>query len=404
MNLLLVVPYLPHEKIPHAGGQVVHQELRHLSKWHRITLVAAAHSSDGLAIESLQPFCAEIHTVRQTKTLGEKLWRVVQSLPIALLHPSVLKPRIRRSYDLTRTVHRLLGEKPFDLIQIEFTDTARFFRRPLPLPSVLVAIDVLEKPARRRLESSRGIARWLRKADYRRTVRLEEHIVRLFDRVLTLSKHDADLLARLYPRTSVSVLTYGLTRQTIYKNEPRGKDLLFVGAMERMVNVQSVMFTVEKVLPRLWREFPEMTFTIVGGNPTPAVQELPRRDSRIRVMGFVPEVETYLASAYAFVAPLFVGGGIIIKIVEALAAGVPVVTTSVGNEGIEAAPGEELLQEETPDGLTEACLKLLRDPGFRDRIGEQGRQFALRKYSWEAATKFLNQQYEDLINARKTRQ
>jgi glycosyltransferase involved in cell wall biosynthesis len=404
MNLLLVVPYLPHEKIPHAGGQVVHQELRHLSKWHRITLVAAAHSSDGIAIQSLRPYCAEIHTVKQTQTIAEKLWRVVQSLPIALLHPSVLKPRIRRSYDLTRTVHRLLREKPFDLIQVEFTDTARFFRRPLPLPSILVAIDVLEKPARRRLESSRGIARWLRKADYRRTVRLEEHIVRLFDRVLTLSKHDADLLARLYPGTSVSVLTYGLTRQTIYKNEPRGKDLLFVGAMERMVNVQSVMFTVEKLLPRLWREFPEITFTIVGGNPAPAVQELSRRDSRIRVMGFVPEVETYLASAYAFVAPLFVGGGIIIKIVEALAAGVPVVTTSVGNEGIEATPGEELLQEETPDGLTEACLKLLRDPGFRDRIGEQGRQFALRKYSWEEATKFLNQQYEELVNARKTKQ
>jgi len=404
MNLLLVVPYLPHEKIPHAGGQVVHQELRHLSKWHHITLVAAAHSSDGPAIESLRPFCAEIYTVKQTKTLGEKLWRAVQSLPIALLHPSVLKPRIRRSYDLTRTVHRLLRERPFDLIQIEFTDTARFFSRPLPLPSVLVAIDVLEKPARRRLESSRGIAHWLRKADYRRTVRLEERIVRLFDKILALSKHDADLLARLYPGTSVSVLTYGLTRQIVCKNEPKGKNLLFVGAMERMVNMQSVMFTVEKLLPRLWREFPEVTFTIVGGNPAPAVQELAKRDSRIRLTGFVPEVEPYLASAYAFVAPLFVGGGIIIKIVEALSAGVPVVTTPVGNEGIEATPGEELLQEETPDTLAEACLKLLRDPGFRDRIGEQGRRFALRKYSWEAATKFLNQQYEELVIARKTKQ
>jgi glycosyltransferase involved in cell wall biosynthesis len=404
MNLLLVVPYLPHARIPHAGGQLVHHELKCLSKWHRITLATAAHSSDSPAVESLRPYCAEIHTVWQTKSLREKLWRTVQSLPIALRHPSVLKPRVRRAYDLTRLVHRLVRDKSFDLVQMEFTDTARFLRNPLPVPSILIAHDVLEKPARRRLESSRGIARWLRKADYLRTIRLEKRAVQLFDSVLALSRHDAELLARLCPGTSTGVLTYGLTRQTVQKNEPKGRDLLFVGAMERAVNIQSVLFTAEKVLPRIWREFPETTFTIVGGNPAPSVRELPNKDSRIRVVGYVPDVETYLASAYAFVAPLFVGGGIIIKIVEALSTGVPVVTTSIGNEGIEATPGEELLQGETPDELADACLRLLRDRTFRHLIGEKGRQFALHRYSWEATAGFLNQAYEKLASQRKTRQ
>jgi glycosyltransferase involved in cell wall biosynthesis len=98
---------------------------------------------------------------------------------------------------------------------------------------------------------------------------------------------------------------------------------------------------------------------------------------------------------------LFVGGGIIIKIVEALAAGLPVVTTPIGNEGIEANPGEEILEEESPDGLAEACLRLLRDRAFRDRIGEKGRAFAQKKYNWETAVQYLNGVYEEIIRARK---
>jgi glycosyltransferase involved in cell wall biosynthesis len=401
MNLLLVVPYLPHEKSPYAGGQVVYHELRHLSKWHRITLITAAHPSDREAVESLRPYCAEIHTVFQTRTPAEKIRQVIRSLPSALRHPSVLKPRIRRAYDLTRMMHRLLRTEPFDLIQIEFVDTARFLRHPLPKPSVLMPHDVLEKPARRRLDLSRGPARWLRQAVYAYTVGLEGRVVRLFDRVIAHSEYDGRLLRGLYPGISIEVLQLGLTRQSTSANHPKGKDLLFVGAMNRSVNVQSVLFTAQKILPRIWGEFPEVTFTIVGGSPPSAVLELARKDARIKVTGFVAELESYYASAYAFVAPLFVGGGIIIKIVEALAAGLPVVTTPVGNEGIEARPGEELLQEESADGLVEACLRLLRDRTFRDRLGEKGRAFAQSKYNWDTAAQFLNRQYEEIVNARK---
>ncbi|MFH1011652.1 MAG: glycosyltransferase family 4 protein [bacterium] len=401
MNLLLVVPYLPHEKIPYAGGQVVYHELRHLSKWHRITLITAAHPSDGEAVESLRPYCAEIYTVRQTRTLGEKVWQMIRSLPPAVRHPSVLKPRIRRAYDLTRAMHRLLKTKSFDIIQIEFSDTARFLHRPLPATSVLMPHDVLEKPARRRLDLSRGPARWLRKAVYRYTLRLEGRIVRFFDRVIAHSQYDGRLLKRLYPEISIEVLQLGLTRQFTGANDPKGKELLFVGAMNRAVNVQSVLFTAQELLPRIWMEFPEVTFTIVGGNPSPAVLELARRDARIKVTGFVPELEPYYASAYAFVAPLFVGGGIIIKIVEALSAGLPVVTTPVGNEGIEAKPEEEIVVAASADELAEGCKRLLRDGTYRDRLGEKGRRFAEQKYSWEAAIQFLNQQYEEILAARR---
>ncbi|MBM3324622.1 MAG: glycosyltransferase [Calditrichaeota bacterium] len=403
MNLLLVVPYLPHEKIPYAGGQVVYHELRHLSKWHRITLITAAHPSDQKAVETLRPFCEEIHTVLQTRTFGEKVWQMIRSLPLALLHPSVLKPRIRRAYDLTRAMHRLLKTKSFDIIQMEFSDTARFLHQPLFAASVLMPHDVLEKPARRRLNLGRGPARWLRKAVYRYTLRLEGRIVRLFDRVIAHSDFDGRLLKNLYPGISIEALQLGLTRRFTGANNPKGKDLLFVGAMNREVNVQSVLFTVQEILPRVWSEYPEVTFTIVGGDPRPEVLQLARRDERIKVTGFASELEPYYASAYAFVAPLFVGGGIIIKIVEALSAGLPVVTTPVGNEGIEAEAGEEIMVGTSADELAEGCKGLLRDRDYRDRLGEKGRAFAERKYSWDAATEFLNRQYEEILAARRTR-
>lgn len=401
MNLWLVVPYLPHEKIPYAGGQVVYHELRHLSKWHRLTLITAAHPSEREAVESLRPYCAEIYTVPQTRTFGEKVGRMIHSLPLAVRHPSVLKPRIRRSYDLTHVMHRLLSTKSPDIIQMEFSDTARFLRRPLPCASVLMPHDVLEKPARRRLDLSRGPARWLRKAVYAYTVRLEGRYMRLFDRVFAHSQYDGRLLKGLYPGISIEVLHLGLTRQLPGVNLPKGKELLFVGAMDRAVNVQSVLFTAQELLPRLWAEFPEVTFAIVGGNPSPAVLELARRDARIKVTGFVPELEPYYASAYAFVAPLFVGGGIIIKIVEALSAGLPVVTTPIGNEGIEAKSEEEIVVKATADELAEGCKRLLRDRTYRDRLGEKGRRFAQQKYSWEASIQFLNRQYEEIIAARR---
>jgi glycosyltransferase involved in cell wall biosynthesis len=401
MNLLLVVPYLPHEKSPYAGGQVIYHELRHLSQWHRLTLITAAHPSDHEAVESLRPYCAEIHTVRQTRALSEKLWQMIRSLPLAIRHPSVLKPRIRRAYDLTREMYRLLKTKSFDLIQVEFVDTARFLRRALPTASILMPHDVLEKPARRRVERSRGPMRWLRKAVYAYTVHLEGRVARLFDCVIAHSDHDGRLLTELYPEVSIKVLQLGLSRQFTSMNEPKAKGLLFVGAMNRSVNVQSALFTAQEILPRVWREFPEVTFTIVGASPPSAVLDLARADARIQVTGFVPMLEPYYASAYAFVAPLFVGGGIIIKIVEALAAGLPVVTTPIGNEGIEANPGEEILEEESPDGLAEACLRLLRDRDFRDRMGEKGRTFAQKKYDWETAVQYLNGVYEEIIRARK---
>jgi glycosyltransferase involved in cell wall biosynthesis len=177
---------------------------------------------------------------------------------------------------------------------------------------------------------------------------------------------------------------------------PSGSNLVFVGSMNYIPNVDAAEFFVNDVLPLIARERPDVTFTIVGARPSAAVRRL-AEDPRVSVTGPVDDVRPYYAAAAAAVVPLRAGGGVRMKILEGMALGVPMVSTTIGAEGLSLEHGRELLIGDTPQELADAAIGLLRDPALGDRLARAARETALRRFSWESVAAVLDGVYNSVV-------
>jgi glycosyltransferase involved in cell wall biosynthesis len=219
--------------------------------------------------------------------------------------------------------------------------------------------------------------------------------------VLALSEHDARSLAEQHRGLSVGVLPFPIGIDVEPGETPPREPghLLFVGAMSRDVNVDAMTHFSRDVWPLVRREVPHARLTIVGNGPGDGVRRLAAMPG-VEVTGFVPALEPYYARAAVFVAPLRVGGGIIAKNLDAMAAGCPVVTTTIGNEGIGATAGEHLLIADGPVAFARAVVDVLGDEGLRQRLADNARRFVRERFSLEASLAVLDREYAALAATR----
>jgi glycosyltransferase involved in cell wall biosynthesis len=252
-------------------------------------------------------------------------------------------------YRLSRKATEILKGERFEMCHVEYTETGVFWRKQPEIPSVLSCHDIIAKPAYRRYLSSRGfssIPKWIM---WKAKRRLESYSVRKFQRVFTLSEVDLEWAKKLYSGVAFRVLRYpgGIDFTGLSRREVPGR-ILFLGAMNRPQNMESVRYFWETIWPSVQKDVPEAEFWVAGGGIPKAMERELSRDGRVKMTGFVDQVEEMYKSASVFVAPILAGGGIIVKILDAMAAGVPVVTTSYGNEGIRAKPGREVFVADNP--------------------------------------------------------
>jgi glycosyltransferase involved in cell wall biosynthesis len=163
------------------------------------------------------------------------------------------------------------------------------------------------------------------------------------------------------------------------------------------LNIQYLRYLAEKVWPSVRREIPDAELLVVGGGLPAKVQEALSGISGVRLTGFVENLELAYKSASVFAAPILSGGGIIVKILDAMAAGVPVVTTSYGNEGIRAEAGKEILVADSPGDFARALVLLLKDPEMRNVVSERGHRHLAVNFSEESLTRTLEAAYQELI-------
>jgi polysaccharide biosynthesis protein PslH len=163
-------------------------------------------------------------------------------------------------------------------------------------------------------------------------------------------------------------------------------DLVFVGSMDWMPNIDGVVWFVNEVLPLIKRKLPECSLAVVGRTPAHEVTELAERQPGIRITGTVEDVRPWLWESKVSIVPLRIGGGTRLKIFEAMAARTPVVSTTVGAEGLDISPGENILIADEPEAFAEACVRLITDANERKRLADAGWQLVETKHSWEAAS------------------
>ena len=312
---------------------------------------------------------------------------------------------------MKRALEHLLREQDFDIIQIESIHLVSYLanireagiREAGERPVVVCDWHNIESDLMRRY-SEREPAR-LRRAYARRTARLtsefEKRALREFDAHIVVSQRDAERLRNLNPDARIFVIENGV--DTAFYSDPGARDeslarrIVFVGSMDYHANIDGALGFAREVWPRLRDRHPELIFTIVGKDPAPEVRDLAQIPG-IEVTGTVDDVRPFYCEAIAAVVPLNVGGGSRLKILEAMAAGVPVVSTALGAEGLDVQHDENIMIADTNEQLVEAIISVVENKARRNQLSAAGRALVSSRYDWSSLGASLFGAYEKLLS------
>jgi glycosyltransferase involved in cell wall biosynthesis len=234
----------------------------------------------------------------------------------------------------------------------------------------------------------RGAAALAHRAFGQASLELERRWLPRYSQVLTASEHDAGLARAIAPQAQISVYPNAIPP---VPPPPRMDEeaIVFSGNMEYHPNIAAVRFFRAEVWPRLRERWPGLVWRLVGKNPD-AVKRYTSGDPRIQATGPVDDAVRELAKSRAAVVPVLAGSGTRFKILEAWAAGIPVVSSTVGAEGLPARDGENILIADTGPAFAETVSRLLASPALRERIGMAGRRSQVREFTWDRAWEKLH--------------
>ena len=291
-----------------------------------------------------------------------------------------------RSAEMRARITQLVRDTGADLVVCDFLTPAVNVPDGLGVRTALFQHNVEAMIWERHAELAKNpAARAYMAEQARRMRRFEGQQCRRFDHVVAVSEQDADVMRRRYGVAAVSAVPTGVdTNFFTPRGETRdGRDVVFVGSMDWMPNDDGAAWFVDAIFPSIRRAVPDATFTIVGRNPTPRVRELADRVPGLRVTGTVADVRPYLERAAAVVVPLRVGGGTRLKIYEALAMERPVVSTTIGAEGLPVRHGEHILLADDPDRFASEVVALLQNPARGDRLGAAAAAYVRSEFGWD---------------------
>ncbi len=316
-------------------------------------------------------------------------------------------------YNLRRFIHARLagrlidavGTGSFDVIHADYLAMAWYALAirsavdacpPVLLRAHNVEYRILEHTAADRTRS------WLHQRYYRllagQTVRYETAVARAVQGIATVSEPDAEVFRGMAPETPVVAITPGMDLPLVPRDlRSRSGQIRIgmLGSLEWAPNVEGAIWFVRQVLPRVLQRHPDLQLHIAGRSPVAEVQAL-HNGSTVIVHGPVDSAAEFLASLDIVVVPVLSGSGVRIKVLEGLANGCAMVSTTLGAEGLAVADGEQLLIADGPERFADACLRLINDEPLARTLGQAGRTCIEDRYSWPAATAALEQAYASI--------
>lgn len=384
MKIAVITPYLPYP--PDTGGKIrSFYLLRGLSRYHTVDLFTVYYGSRPDHTEALHNLCSGVYMVQLCKnsTSISRLTRFLDPLP-------PLVEYFHTPASLTE-VHQRLQAGHYDLLVADEICMAPYIHG-LPGPKLVIRhkVDHLHyrDVAAIKPFSFRRVLEWL---DIYKLQRYERCSMSEFDAAVCCSEDDAAAIRALNPEGPVVVIGNGVDLDYFVPlEEVSGPPaLLYVGTMHYYPNIDAVHCFFQKIHPHLVRLMPDVQVFIVGHNPSADVlawQRLPG----VKVTGSVPDIRPYLAKSTVTIVPLRLGRGTRLKILESIAAGRPVVSTSVGAEGLGLRHGEHILIADDPVEFARQTAELLCSRDLRQRLVAAAQPFVAARYSWQA----LGEQYE----------
>ncbi len=369
------------------GGHIRTLEmLRHLRRWHEIHYAAIEDPFQPEGPARSGEYCARAYPYRY-RVPDKNSWAFYGQLAAGLFSPVPLAVSRFCPRGIKPFLRSILARERFDRAVLDFLPPTAWF--PDLAHSVLFQHNVETLIWRRHAEHATGARRAYFRMQAGRMFRYERSVCRAAGRVVAVSSADALQICSLFGVEHVTAIPTGVDVDFFAPplTPPRAADLVFVGSMDWLPNVDGVAYFIEKILPLVRRHKPDCTVAIAGRMPPEKLVRMSQQDPGIIVTGTVPDVRPYLWGSSVSIVPLRIGGGTRLKIYESMAAGVPVVSTTVGAEGLDIDPPRNILVADDPERFAAACLCLLGDAGERARMAAEAREMVRARYSWEQVSR-----------------
>jgi sugar transferase (PEP-CTERM/EpsH1 system associated) len=370
------------------GGRIrTYQMLRALRREHRITYLTL---DDGTAAPDALARAAEYsHEVVRVPFAPAAKGTAGFYLDLARNVASALPYAVARYRvpALTQRLRELVARGGVDVVVCDFLAPSLNVPADLGVPTVLFQHNVEAAIWERHAQvATQPVKRRYMREQWRRMLRHERAECRRFDRVIAVSPQDAEVFRRdfgvagaAHVPTGVDVDFFRPTGQVA--RQPR--ELVFTGSMDWMPNEDAIRWFEREILPLVRRAVPDVKLTVVGRNPPASIRALGEGDPAIEVTGSVPDVRPYMERAGVFIVPIRVGGGTRLKIFEAMAMERPVVSTTVGAEGLPLRDGVDALLADEPAAFAAAVVGLLQDPARGAALAAAGAAVVRAEYGWD---------------------
>jgi len=390
------------------GGKIrTYQTLKYLKRDHEVTYVSFRYSGDSHdSIDQAVVYADRLITVPldspsrySAAFYGELARNMASSLPYAI--------QKYKSARMRRTIRHILSGHYHDIVVCDFLTPCANLNGKVPAPSILFQHNVESMIWERHYQMARNpVKKAYFYSQFRKMSRFEGAWLREFDQVIAVSEADREAMSQRFGIDNVGCVPTGV--DTGYFSPVAGAssnrhDLIFTGSMDYMANEDAILYFADAILPRIASAVEDVSLTVVGRNPSPRLLALSQSNPRIRLTGTVADVRPYLAQAACFVVPIRVGGGTRLKIFEAMSMAKPVVSTSVGAEGLPVANGIHLQIADDPKAFASRVVELLTDGRVARSLAERGRTLVTQKFTWELAAAEFGRICAELLAGKRTR-
>ncbi len=403
MRIAYIVPYVPNQIRTRSYNLI-----SYLSKLgHEVDVfTVGSHPADRIDAESLRTRCANL------KYYHQPIWRSMMNSMGGVFSGNPLQSVYSLQPELARCLPQIFAQNSssrYDVVHVEHLRGSQYgvlLKAEFPNQSIVWdSVDCISHLFKQASAQSMDLfGKLITRFELERTRKMEGKLVGIFNHVLVTSPVDRSALLEL-PKNGtrpspITVVPNGVDQDFFYSNpdiERDSESLVFSGKMSYHANISMVKYLVAEIMPRIWETHPTAHLYIVGKDPSSDIKEF-EKNPRITVTGTVDDIRPFLWRATVSVVPLLYGAGIQNKILEAMATGTPVVTTSRALSALKVNAGKELLAADSPDEFAHAVIQLMENRNFQDKIGEAGASYVRKNHSWELIASRLVDIYQQTIN------
>lgn len=355
-------------------------QIKELSKHFSITLFTLTDEKINPEQQSqLEKFCSEIH-IHELSFLQKAV-----GLFRSVLNGNPFQVGYFHSHSAHQAMKKLLNEKKFDHIYCQLVRVSEYVKDYHLVPKTIDYMDALSMGIDRRIQKQTIFTHWIFKSETQRLRKYESRMMNFFEHKTIISQQDKHLI---YHENQQDILVVPNGIDDFFFEEisvEKTHDFVFVGNMSYAPNVDAVKFIAKNILPK----FPNKKLLISGSNPSTEVEKLAEKSNQIELTGWVEDIRTSYHRGKIFLAPMQIGTGMQNKILEAMACGIPCITTSLVNNPIVGTHSENLLVADSVEEIVNAINLLSENQSLYEQIQSNARVFVKDKYSWEEACEEL---------------